>query len=147
MDKQIITEFLIKAKQATYAGKGPESVSSRPNSHDYFYTEGNLTYIDTYLGGETFIGEECLWQGGIPLWAMNYCGRVIAAGFDGDFLKEVLCNASFEKPYRGPEKYSRGGLTYECSVQGDFAWFQGYETIYLHSQKVYECVFHGGKIK
>ena len=34
MDKQIIS-FLIKAKQATYAGKGAETTSSREKSHDF----------------------------------------------------------------------------------------------------------------
>ena len=40
MDKPVI-EFLIKAKQATYAGKGAETASSRLKSHDLVYRDGN----------------------------------------------------------------------------------------------------------
>ena len=39
MDKKLV-EFLIKAKQATYAGKGAETTSSREKSHDLIYRDG-----------------------------------------------------------------------------------------------------------
>ena len=48
MDKQIIS-FLINAKQATYAGKGAETASSRIKSHDLIYRDGDYMYYDTYL--------------------------------------------------------------------------------------------------
>ena len=32
-------------------------------------------------------------------------------------------------------------------TNGDFTWFQGYEEIYFHDKKVYECFFHGGMMK
>ncbi len=44
MDDSII-RFLIRAKQATYAGKGAETVPSRPGSHDLAYGEGDLNTI------------------------------------------------------------------------------------------------------
>ena len=53
-------DFLCRAKKSTYAGKGGEIISSRPNSHDLQYVENNLKYIDTYLGGEKFAGEEAV---------------------------------------------------------------------------------------
>ena len=53
MDKRIIG-FLIRAKKATYAGKGAETASSRPASHDLVYKEDDLMYLDTYLGGGKF---------------------------------------------------------------------------------------------
>ena len=46
MNQQII-EFLIKAKQATYAGKGTETTSSRVKSHDLVYRDGAYMYYDT----------------------------------------------------------------------------------------------------
>ena len=145
MDKKII-EFLIRAKKATYAGKGAEAASSRPNSHDLEYSEGDLKYIDTYLGGSEFAGEEAMWKDDIPFWVMNYVGRVVADGFSGDFLKEALSLVPQNNPYRGPEEYSNGDFTYKCSVTGDFDWFSGCEEILLQNTKVYECLFHGGKI-
>ena len=60
MERSCIIDFLIKAKKATYAGKGAETASSRPQSHDLIYEEGGLTYYDTYLGGEIY---ECYFHG------------------------------------------------------------------------------------
>ena len=146
MDTKVI-EFLINAKKDTYAGHGAETGSSRPSSHDLHYSEGDLMYIDTYLGSHQFAGEEALWGKDIPIWAMNYVGRVVADGFDGDFLKEALSLVPIDMPYRGPAAHSNGEFLYRCSVHGDFDWFNGYEEIIKKGDKVYECFFHGGSIK
>jgi len=147
MAENKIIEFLIKAKQATYAGKGPEMLPSRPNSHDLQYVEDNLKYIDSYLGSEKFAGEEAMWDEDKPFWSMNYCGRVLGTGFDGDFLKEALLNTTIDMPYRGPLEYKKGNMIYKCVVNGNFEWFEGREEIYFENTKIYECNFHGGSIK
>ncbi|GAB1483016.1 DUF5680 domain-containing protein [Treponema sp.] len=139
--------FLLRAKRATYAGKGAESKPWRPASHDLRYSEGELLYIDTYLGGECFAGEEALWRNESPLWAMNYVGRVLADGFSGDFLKEALCLGTEYFPYRGPPVHHNGEFDYHCTIQGAFDWFSGCEEIFRRGEKVYECRFHGGGIK
>jgi len=146
MDKVVI-DFLIRAKKETYAGKGAEIAPSRPGSHDLQHVEGSLKYIDTYLGGELFAGEEALWEDDVPFWAMNYIGRVTGEGFSGDFHKEALLLVSEDMPYRGPAFYENGDYTFRCSVQGDFDWFTGYEEVLYKGKKVYECNFHGGAIK
>ena len=146
MDKQLVG-FLIRAKQATYAGKGAETASSRVNSHDLVYREGEYMYYDTYLGGDKFAGEEALWISEVPYWSMNYVGRVTGESFSGDFLKEALLNVPEDKPFRGPDEYSNGDYTYKCSIDGDYEWFQGYEIITLKGKQIYECYFHGGLIK
>lgn len=61
-------EFLIRAKKTTYAVSGAEVESSRPNSHDLEYVEDDLEYIDTYLGGNKFAGEEALWRDNTTLF-------------------------------------------------------------------------------
>lgn len=142
-----IVDFLIKAKQETYAGKGPESAPSRPAAHDLMFSQGNLKYIDTYLGSGKFAGQEALWENDKPFWAMNYAGRVIADGFSGDFLKQALYNVPQDTPFRGPALYASGKHTYKCTVDGDFGWFSGDEEIWLEDCKVYECLFHGGTIQ
>lgn len=147
IDKLELINFLLAAKKATYAGKGPERSPSRPASHDLAFECGNLKYIDTYLGAEGFAGEEALWKDDKPLWAMNYAGRVIGDGFSGDFLKEALLQVTTELPFRGPELYTSGHFTYVCRVDGDFSWFSGAEEIRAGETKIYECLFHGGLIK
>lgn len=146
-DKDSIILFLIRGKQKTYAGKGRETESARPASHDLKYQEGEYLYYDTYLGGENFSGEEGIWIKNIPVWCMNYSGRVIGEGFSGDFLKKALLNVTEEMPYRGPCIYTEGEYHYHCRVEGDFFWFQGYEEIFYGTRKIYECLFHGGKVK
>jgi len=146
MERSIIA-FLIRAKRATYAGKGAETAPSRIGSHDLVYRENDLMYYDTYLGGEKFAGEEALWISDVPYWSMNYLGRVTGSPFSGDFLKEALLHVPEEMPYRGPEKYANGDYTYTCSVEGDFDWFQGKEMITWRGNPIYECVYHGGLIR
>ena len=146
MDKTIVP-FLIRAKQATYAGKGAETTSSRTASHDLIYREGPLMYYDTYLGGDRFAGEEALWISDVPYWSMNYAGRVTGEHFSGDFLKEALLNVPRDIPYRGPLEYINGDYRYDCRIDGSFDWFQGRETISYKGSQIYECFFHGGLIK
>jgi hypothetical protein len=147
MLKDNLIDFLIEAKKVTYAGKGQRKLPSRPNSHDLEYERDGLKYIDTYLGGQKFAGEEALWEKDMPFWVMNYIGRILADGFSGDFLKEVLLNVPKDMPYRGPSEYKKDNFTYKCTVEGTFEWFYGYEEIFNENIKVYECAFHGGSIE
>ena len=146
-DFSTIKLFLCTAKQNTYAAHGAETNSSRLDSHDLFYEDGNFSYLDSYFGGEKFVGEEVLYVDKKPFWCMNYSGRVLNSNFSGDFLKECLLAVSTDKPFRGPEIYQNGIFTYRCNVKGSFDWFTGEEEIYFQKKKVYECVFHGGTIK
>jgi hypothetical protein len=147
MNSKEFTDFLLKAKRATYAGDGPTDEPWRPQSHDLHFAEGDFLYIDTYLGGMKFTGEEAVWQQGQPLWAMNYTGRVLTDGFSGDFLKEALSLGTVELPYRGPKMFQNGEFTYNCAAEGALEWFNGRETITLNGILIYECLFHGGIIE
>ena len=148
VDIQKLTEFLLLAKKNTYAAAENQTKSSRTNSHDFCYEDQNgYSYYDTYLGGECFAGEEAVWFHEQPVWSMNYVGRVIGENFNGDFLKEALMAVPEEKPFRGPEIYTKGDYHYHCKVDGGFVWFQGYEEIFYRDEKIYECHFHGGIIR
>ncbi len=146
MDREVV-EFLIRAKRATYAGRGAETAPSREKSHDLTYREGDLMYYDTYLGSGKFAGEEALWREGRPSWSMNYIGRVTGEGFDIGFLREALLRVPEDRPFRGPERFVSGELTYSCEVSGSFEWFQGNETVFRGNSPIYECVFHGGLVE
>lgn len=143
---QEVIDFLCRAKINCYAGGSTETQSSRPESHDLQYEEGDLKYIDTYLGGEKFAGEEALWHKEKPIWAMNYVGRIVAEGFSSSFLMECLRLVPKEIPFRGPLYYQNGDYAYHCIINGEFSWFHGYEEIFCRGVKVYECNFHGGYI-
>lgn len=146
--KPTLNAFLVRAKQATYAGQGPEATPSRPASHDLHYSEADgWLYIDTYLGGDGFAGEEAVWKDGSPIWAMNYCGRTTGEGFDSSFLKAALRNVPEDAPFRGPIEYQDGPHLYVNTYSGDPGWFFGREEIYHGGVSVYECIYHGGLVK
>lgn len=147
-DMNEIIQFLILAKKNTYAGNAlEEKVPTRPKSHDLIYENGNYKYIDTYLGGEQFIGEEAVFINNNPIWAMNYNGIEINEKFSSNFLKKALSTANSEMPYRGQRKFQDGDYTYVCEVNGNFKYFNGKEIMYFHDEKVYECFFSGGIVK
>jgi len=143
-DLDQLISFRLEANVNTYAAFMNEAPSTRLDSHDFRYENGDYTYHDTYVGGEQFAGQEAIWKKGKALYAMNYMGRVLAKEFSGNFLKAALRAADHKMPYRGPQYFEDGEYTYKCSVNGNFTWFQGYEEIYWKDKKVYECYFHGG---
>lgn len=142
--------FLLEAKRKTYAADGPHAPSSRPASVDLVYQNGDFYYLDSYLGGFRFLGEEAVWHKGQPLWGMNYYGWMavaeIPAGF-GEFLKQALLEVPAEAPYRGPSYFTAGEFEYYCQSQGSPESFEGRETIEQAGVPVYELVFHGGAIQ
>ena len=143
-DLNELIEFRLEANVNTYAAFMNEVASTRLDSHDFRYENGDYVYHDTYVGGEQFAGEEAVWKSGKSVYAMNYLGRVLSKEFSGNFLKDALRHADKKMPYRGPEHYEDGEYIYKCSVNGNFEWFQGYEEIFWREKKVYECYFHGG---
>ncbi|MBR4245586.1 MAG: helix-turn-helix transcriptional regulator [Treponema sp.] len=143
-DLNELIEFRLEANVNTYAAFMNEVQSTRLDSHDFRYQNGDYVYHDTYVGGEQFAGEEAVWKSGKSVYAMNYLGRVLSKEFSGNFLKDALRHADKKMPYRGPEHYEDGEYIYKCSVNGNFEWFQGYEEIFWREKKVYECYFHGG---
>lgn len=142
-----IAEFLLEASRNTYAGYGTQCESSRPCSHDFQYEKGEYFFLDSYVGGECFSGEEVVWKRQKPVFAMNYSGRTLDESFSGDFLKEALRAATKSCPFRGPAIYQAGEYTYQSKVIGDLHWFQGYEEIYHQETRVYECYYHGGIVR
>jgi hypothetical protein len=142
-------KFLIKAKQNTYAGSGVLSQASRTASKDLTFREGDWHYLDTYLGDFHFIGEEAVWYKQIPVWGMNYYGRMlvekIPPGF-GEFLKSALLQVPPEMPFRGPEELIGSDFTYTCYVEGNLEGFRGREFIALKGKRIYQLYFHGGEL-
>ena len=150
MGNKELTNFIIRAKLNTYAGHGPQSTSSRPSSKDLQYSENGLLYIDTYLGSCNFLGEEAVWKAGIPVWGMNYWGRMLTGeipeGFS-EFLRAALREVTPEAPYRGPDTFISEAFEYYCTWKGNFYDFSGTEGIMNKGKVVYVLDFHGGSIK
>lgn len=144
MDK--IKQFLVDAKKNTYANNTGKTSSSRQNSYDLKYCEGDFVYLDSYLGTHSFSGQEIVWYRNEPVWSMNYYGDVLNADFKSSFLKAALMFPSLELPYRGEKFYRQDDYTYIMEVDGEFTKFSGFEKIFFKDQLTYELFFHGGKI-
>lgn len=87
-----------------------------------------------------FGGEECVYKDNIPLYVMNYYGKVLDEAFSGDFLKEALLLVDRISPFRGPALYTNGNYTYHCSYDGDYEFLmvkRKYTIIILKYTSVY----------
>ena len=58
---QDIRIFLVRAKNNTYITGENEIMPSQPGSRDFRYEDSDYLYMDTYLGGQKFIGGERVW--------------------------------------------------------------------------------------
>jgi hypothetical protein len=149
LSKEFVS-FLLRAKQNTYASGKPADMTSRPVSHDMQFVEEPYLYIDTWLGGFHFIGEEAVWHKGVAVWGMNYYGKMLAEkvpdGFS-HFLKASLSKSPVEAPYRGPSGYVEDEFEYHCSWRGTLTSFEGEEAISFKKQVIYRLSFHGGEIR
>lgn len=142
----MIRKFLVNAKQQTYANNTGQTNSSRIQSYDSEYVDGDFVYRDSYVGTHLFSGQEIVWYKKEPVWSMNYYGEVLNDSFKSVFLKAALMNPSEELPYRGASIYKEADYTYIMDVSGTFDKFLGMEKIFFQDKLVYELSFHGGKI-
>ncbi len=152
MDLAELNAFIVLAKAATYVGNGERADSSRPGSHDLEFRVGEWSYRDSYFGGRDFIGQEVVYQGGGPVWAMNYYGRILRADLitptqAGQVIKASLTEMYKEGRFLGGFEHRHEQFVYHDSNTGDAASFKGSETITLEGIAAYELVYHGGLIK
>lgn len=144
--------FLRSGASETYANKdAPKVASLRPESEDYHFEKGNLAYHDTYFGARDFIGEEVVYESGVPVWGSNYYGRILIADASKNEVYAVLRLALMNKsddciPVRGPKNFSYEDWEYECRIEGTLAAFEGEETISRGGKRLYRALLHGGFI-
>lgn len=155
MEISKLKDFLIKAKRATYANVGAKKVSSLcPGSKDYEFSDGEMTYHDTYFGGTQFIGEEIVYENssGKPIWGMNYYGATLDAGLSEEAMDKTLRSALMKVgeddalPVRGPKHFVEDGYYYHFRFRGDLDRFSGVEEIFKDGKLIYQLRCIGGMI-
>ncbi len=144
--------FIVRAKASTYVGSGTPVASSRPGSHDLAYTEPPFAYLDSYIGGSDFLGEELVTHEGVPVWAMNYYGYLLRSDLievarAGAVIKESLAGMYAAGRFLGGWEYDADGDIYTDTSEGDVARFTGREWITRGGVRVYELVYHGGLVR
>jgi len=144
--------FIVAAKRQTYVGGGMPSPSCRTGSHDLGWQEGAWRYLDSYFGGSDFIGQEVVWDGDEPVWAMNYYGYIlndslIDARRAGATIKAALSAMYAEGRFLGGWTFESPHGLYEDISEGDVSHFNGHETIRCGGEIAYRLDYHGGLIR
>ncbi|MBI5960837.1 MAG: hypothetical protein HY866_19015 [Chloroflexi bacterium] len=148
-DRTAFVEFLLRAKQATYASEGDAAsvASLLPGAKQLEYREGRWLYRDIYFGAMQFTGQEVIYLDDTPLWTMCYNGGMIdPAASLGGFLKEAMRHVSADRPYRGPAQYVSGDYRYTDESHGSLDWYWGHEVITFQARPIYELRYSGGLI-
>ena len=145
-------DFIVRAKQATYAGDGLTLLPYRLGSHDLQFADGDWTYHDSYLGESDFIGQEVVYFRHQVVWGMNYFGRILQPDFitaaqAGRVIKASLSRLYLEGRFLGGFEYNMDDFKYIDTTEGNVVFFQGKEWIEQNGVHVYELVYHGGVIE
>ena len=151
MQSSLLT-FIIRAKKSTYVGDGEKQSASRPGSHDLIYTEGELTYRDSYFGGTYFIGHECVWRSEVPVWSMGYYGYILRPDLITATQAATLLRAALSQPQSQGRlldnlEFSADGMNYVIQSEGSINHFKGREMITVNNIVAYALDYFGGFIK
>ncbi len=69
MDLLELSSIVVAAKTATYVGGGDPAPASRTGLHDLGWRDGRWSYLDSYVGGTDFHGQEA--------YALDYFGGLV----------------------------------------------------------------------
>jgi hypothetical protein len=151
MDMDELNLVVVAAKQASYVGGGVKAASSRPGSHDLVWEEGDWRYRDSYFGGTNFIGQETVWRGAQPVWAMNYYGFILRPDLidgqrAGETIKAALSAMYAQGRFLGGFAWSGPHGDYVDQSSGDVGHFFGREVILVDAVEAYGLHYCGGLI-
>ena len=148
----MIPNFILRAKAACYIGNGATAAPSRPGAHDLTFSDGDLSYRDSYFGGTDFLGQELVWQAGQPIWAMNYYGRILrddllTSAQSGAVIRAALSTLYLQGRFLGGFDHDHAGFAYHDRSEGDWRAFTGQEQILQGQTLTYRLDYHGGLIR
>ena len=152
--KEVLLTFLDKASQATYAGGGKEEEHpERSGFVEFTYTEGDLSYRDSFVGWYRSRGMEVVRYKGKPIWTSMYGGGMVYGKNDlADttfaFLKGALSSKEkgFES-FRGARLFEEGDFKHTYAQEGDALEFSGYEEIFYKGELVFFHRIMGGIVE
>jgi Domain of unknown function (DUF5680) len=152
MDISELNAFIVKAKRASYVGGGEKAVPSRLGSHDLTFAEGHWSYRDSYFGGTDFVGQEAVWLGGEPVWAMSYYGYVLRPDLidgerAGQTIKAALTAMYEVGRFLGGFEWEGPHGRYVDWSEGDVAHFRGREVFLVKDVEAYALHYFGGLVR
>ncbi len=147
--------FLLRAKRRTYPVLGGATTLAPmlPGSRQLEYREDRLLYRDLYFGVRSFVGQETVYEGDTPVWAMGYAAGVLTPAEARDdalaiyaVLRAALTRPPEDTPYRGPKRFVEGDYTYVNQMEKEAEAFSGVETITRRAAPVYRLRYAGRSI-
>ena len=149
INKKELCKFLVKAKKSTYAaGDEAKKTINDDKSTTLIFQEGDWKYHDNYFGGEPYGGREVVFFKNHPVYIMTYYGWVdnTVSGLNKAYgiLMNALKLIPEDNPYRGPQEYQEGNLTYKNSFNGQIDSFTGEEFITEDGKIIYQAKYMGG---
>jgi hypothetical protein len=152
--KNTLAAFLSKTLEKTWAGGGSKlKKTQRPGFEELVYTEGDLSYRDSYTGNLRSHGTEVIRYKNKIIRAVSYRGGMVKGKErlsykTYKFLKKALCtkDPTFNSA-RGPRSLIESDWEYKYVQEGDFFdEFTGYEKVYYKKDLVFYHRVIGGKI-
>lgn len=152
VDEQRLQSFIVEAKSRTYVADGARLPPCRKGSHDVGHESGPWRYLDSYFGGSDFAGQEVVWFGDEPVWAMNYFGRITRPDLIDAFKAGSVIKAALLHLYTREDRFLGGlefdhpfGLYIDANT-GSVTHFSGGERILVGGSVAYELDYRGGLI-
>jgi hypothetical protein len=145
--------FILEAKSHCYVGHGQKTQRPcRLGSHDLSFTKAGFSYLDSYFGGTDFMGQETVWRDGIPVWGMNYYGKILnddlmKAETAGRIITSSLQALYTQGRFLGGFKQEVEGYHDNDQSDGTYRRFTGWETIHRDHMLLYQLDYHGGIIR
>jgi len=148
---EALLRFIVSAKAHSYVGDGGLVGHVVDGEHEHAYAEGQWRYRDRYVGGTDFCGQEVVWQGPAPVWAMVYYATLLRPGTidgatAGRVIKSALSALYQEGRFLGGWAAHIDGWDYVDVNEGDFRSFTGLEEIRRDGAACYRLQYAGGLV-
>ena len=142
-----LKDFLCQARANTFAiGATPIDNPRLLASKQLEFQKGDYFYRDIYFTGDKkFVGQEIIYQGSKPIWAMNYMGDDVGK-VETNFLKESLLRLADECRLGGNCEYEKREFKYKNQGHGSVEDFSGKEEIFSGKKNIYTLNYQGGLI-
>src|SRR5438046_495442 len=116
MDIEALTKFLYLASMPH--AHGTSNATPMPDgSTTITFTQDDWSFHDNFFGGQPYGGRAIIHYLRKPVWTMVYYGQIHDTNLKPNaiytFLRLALQHAPKDKPFRGPDSFTKDNLTYK----------------------------------
>ena len=149
LNKEELTQFLLKARTKTYTGAGGKVQPVFDGSNQLEYREGDWFYRDVYYtGNRIFMGLEVVYYQDKDVWSMSYYGsfKEMTEEELDKILREALMENWQTTRIWKKVKWEKNGYKYICQpdFEGSIDELAGVEKISRQGKEVYTFFYAGG---